>query len=1467
MFNLLIRKQPLLLICLSLIIGTGIKAQVPVPDFSASPSSGCGPLVVNFKDLSTGSPNYWEWDFGNGQISSLQNPSTVYITSGVYTVTLIVRNQNGANSIRKSNYIIVYPFPTAAFSSNLTTVACAPANVQFTDKSTPGQGSIVQWAWNFGDGTVSSDQNPTHTYTQTGYYTVTLAVTNSQGCLNSSTLPRYIRIIPGVQANFTWDQASPSCTAPFTLNFLNQTSGPGNLTYAWSLGSGANPSASTLTNPSATYPSNTNYTVSLTATSDLGCSNTIQQTVALANGNAVIDGPASACINSPISFTNGSTPAPLSSYWTFGDGTNSTSLNPSKTYSATSTYTVKLVNTYASCADSITAPISIVNMPVPNFSASQTAGCQAPFTVNFTDLTTGATAWQWDFGDGSGSTQQNPAHTYTTTGSFNVTLTATTVSGCTGTTTKSNFIQVVTPTVTITQPVQGCINNPVGASATVNAIDGVAGYSWSAPGATPSTSTSPAPSFVYPGPGDGNFTISLTVTTNGGCTTAPATSPVIIGTPTTPSFTVIPASHQVCGRRAFTFTSTSSPVDIYAWDFGDMTKGGDTPVISHAYSNTGSYTVQMIAINHGCSQTGDPTVVKVNAPIANFGYSVDCNNKLLVTFIDSSEIDPAQPVSYTWDYGDGSPTVTVTSLPGVPPPHLYTSYGPYQVTLTVTNGGCTDIPLTKTITLSTLTIAIVGPATVCRDALFLLNSTTSDPSFTQSYAWTVGSTPPTTANSSAFRLAIQSYGPTPVTLTVTDINGCPYTTNTIITSTGPLANFTAPAGGCRNSPITFTDQSTPYNAASPITSWMYAFGDSTNQTFTAPPYTHIYTDTGFYTVTLTVKDVNGCTGSFTSPTPVQITAPQAGFYTQDTLPFYCPNAPLQFVDTSKGYNLTYLWNFGNGTTSLLPAPAPSFTGIGQSYTIKLKVTDQYGCSDSMTRNQYINIQVPIPAFTMTDSTGICIPLQTNFTPNGQYYDSLYWDFGDGSTSTLPNTSHFYNSYGTFPVSLVLQGPGGCVDSITQRVQLINPYQATSFTYSPLKACDSVVAGFKIVPPAYTSFAVYFGDDKVDSSGNTTPTHVYKPPSTYGPSLQLEDPTGCIVVIGGANDITVLGAVPFFNTDHRMFCDQGTVNFTDFTITNDAPINETWNFGDGASVTNPTPSNPSHTYTYPGNFLATLQVSTNSGCNESYTDTVYVYQTPHPVINITMPYCVNTPIAFQGGLVTPEIDSVIWSWSFGDGQTSSLQDPGITFTKPGQYTIDLRTSVSFGCSDSTSQNLSISPLPLIKGPSVITTPIGLPITIPFTYSADVVSYSWTPDSYLSCTNCSNPAANPTFPTLYTVTVTDSNNCMSTDTILVNTICNSKNYFIPNTFSPNGDGVNDVFYPRGDNLYNIQSMTIFNRWGQMVFQRRDFPANSQAMGWDGTFKGKPAPSDVYVYIIEVICNNAQIVALKGDVTLVR
>ena len=1452
-------------LCLFIILDT--RAQAPVAAFTASPTSGCGPLSVTFTDQSTNTPLYWEWDFGNGQTSSRQNPVCTYGTAGTYTVTLIAKNASGADAIRKTDYITVYPYPSPAFTVNYT-LACAPALIQFTDQSTPGQGSIAQWAWTFGDGSTSSAQNPSHSYTQTGYYNIGLKVTNSAGCSNSANLSRYIRIVPGVQPNFAWNQTSAACSAPFDVSFLNQTAGPGNLSYSWTLGNG---NSSTLTNPTTVYPSNTSYTVTLTASSDLGCSASTQQVVSFGNASAKITGPDSACINTPVSFTDGSTPTPSSLSWALGDGT--TFLNQSSvshTYTTTGTYSIKLVNNYSTCVDSVVQPLVIVDTPVAAFIATTpTAGCKAPFTVSFQDKTTpGATSWSWNFGDGTTSNLQNPTHTYTSVDTFDVTLTASSSVGCSSTVTQKQFVTITPPTMQLSGvSAEGCVNTAISPRAIIVAPDGIATYLWSAPAANaPNTSTSPNPSFIFPNPG--SPTLTLTITTNGGCSLTQSFT-LSVGTPVIPSFTSAPS--PVCGNHAVTFTAGPFVADSLIWNFGDDSTGGDSTVIHHSYHKTGTFNAVLTDFHGGCA-TSTTRPVTVSPPIDSIGYTVTCGTTN-VKFSDFSQVNGTLlPISYTWKFGDGSPDVTVSDPPTAYPfatqTHPYPAFNtPYQDTLIIQNGVCTDTTTIRVI-IPQLQVAIITPQTqVCVNKNFVVEGVIqpNDTSLVKFWSWMIGTNNPIIAGQNdTTSVPTVSQTPIPINLTVTDINNCTYQAITsYIQIIGPIAKYGAPAGGCVNSLITFSDSSQPYSASEPITTWNWDFGDG-NRTniFNGPPFSHTYADTGEYRVILTVEDSKGCTAAYANTIPVLITSPHAAFAPPDTL--YCPNVPVSFIDSSQGDSLTDSWNFGDGSPASA-SPTHIYTTNSQTYTVHLTVTDKVGCSNSTTRP--IHIQTPIASFSISDTTAICTFLQTFFIPQGQYYDSLYWNFGDGTYSTLDTTSHFYNSYDTFYAKLVLQGPGGCQDSATRRVFVLNPNLTTQFTYNPVKNCDSVLTNFTIVPPGWTLFTLNFGDGAADSSQSTSVSHMYRNPDSYPPSLTLTDSTGCIVGIAGTPSIQVLGAVPFFNMNPNAFCDSGTVNFTDFTISNDGISTETYLFGDGssASQTN-TPFNTSHFYNTSGILLPTLKVVTGSLCTESFTDTLKVYQTPQPAISISSLPCAG-PIQFNGTLTKPDPDSVSWAWTFSNGQSSTSQNPYLTFA-PSTVTATLRAYINFGCSDTISQNFPISPLPIIKGPKEITTPVGTPVTLPLTYSNDVItSYSWVPTNNINCTDCPNPTVTLTYSTEYWVTVTDSNNCSASDSILVRTICNDKNYFLPNTFSPNGDGVNDVFYPRGSNLYNIQSMSIFNRWGQKVFERKNFPANSASEGWDGTFNGRPAPSDVYVYVVEVICNNAQVVALRGDVTLIR
>jgi gliding motility-associated-like protein len=119
----------------------------------------------------------------------------------------------------------------------------------------------------------------------------------------------------------------------------------------------------------------------------------------------------------------------------------------------------------------------------------------------------------------------------------------------------------------------------------------------------------------------------------------------------------------------------------------------------------------------------------------------------------------------------------------------------------------------------------------------------------------------------------------------------------------------------------------------------------------------------------------------------------------------------------------------------------------------------------------------------------------------------------------------------------------------------------------------------------------------------------------------------------------------------------------------------------------------------------------------------------------------------------------------------------------------------------------------------------------------------------------------------VQIEDGHGCKNSGDITIIVVCGKENFFVPNTFSPNGDGRNEVFYPKGTGLFRIKSMRVFNRWGEVVFEKKEFAANDPSAGWNGTYKGKPASPDAYIFTMEILCENNTIIPVKGNVTLLR
>jgi gliding motility-associated-like protein len=1433
-----------LLLCL---LGTaGIMGQNPVANFSASTTSGCAPLIVTFTDQSTGSPKFWNWDFGNGALSNLQNPTMVFSTPGVYTVTLVVRNNNGADGITKTNYITVNPSPSASFIADKQ-IACNPSNIQFTDASVPNAGTIVQWQWTFGDGGTSTLQNPTHQYTATGFYDVGLTVTSSTGCKGSNSGGRFIRIVPGVKADFTFLEPA-TCKAPFNINFSNQTSGPGNLTYSWDFG---NSTTSTLANPAALYAAAGMYTVRLSAQSDFGCQDNIQKNITVAGTTTSFSGPDSICLNTAASFQNTSSPTPVSSLWKFGDGTQSTVNNPSKTYITAGTFPITLYSNFGKCLDSLTKQIKVVTRPTVDFTAPKKTSCKAPLTVNFQDISPDAVSWQWNFGDGGTSTQKNPAHTYNSAGYFDVTLTITDSKGCQNTYTQTSFVQIVAPVINVTDlPAGGCAPYSFSPSPSAATVDGVAGWLWNF-GEAGATSTASNPTYVYNN--TGTYTLSVTITTTDGCTaTTTIPNAVKVGTPVATAFTK--SSPTDCFSSPVSFTNTSAPPgDAWLWYFGD----GDSSILQnpvHRYKDTGNFNVTLIAYNNGCPDTlTQVAFVHVQPPVADFDYTVDCAaNKLAVNFINLSKTDVAYgPISYEWQFGDPA-NGTATSLNAS---FVYPAYGDYTVKLITRNGVCTDTS-TQLIRLRNLSADFTaGKAVLCRNEF--VTFTPIDPVVDIiNYQWFINGGPNVSGNP-VFSTNFSATGTYSITLRITDINGCviTHTNNNIVTVTGPTVDFNiVNGGGCKNTVIQFNDVST---STGTITQWTWDFGDT--QTSAAQHPTHSYSDTGVYNVQLTVRDNLGCSDSFTKQ--AHITKPTAWFGADTTR--FCPGGQFRFKDSSYRSIVAWNWNFGDGNTSTQQNPIHVYSGNDSVYTVKLVVTDMYGCTDSVTRTNYVTIIKPKPAFGVKDSTSICPPLETKFTVGGTDYESYFWDFGDGGSSLLPNPSHFFNTYGSFTVKLYVLGYGGCLDSASSVVNVYNPNATTSLSYTPITACNELTVDFNITITPSTFAYLYFGDGTVDSSQQKTLQHFYKTPSFYSPLIILVDSGGCQVGVGGPTTIRILGSEPIFAMDRKNFCDSGSVFFTNFAIGNDPVVSQSWDFGDGNTTAT---KDASHFYSQPGTYYPSLTVNTQAGCSKTLYDTVRVYNTPHPFITSNNLVCDNTNISFMGNLLVPDT-SVRWKWDFGNGKTDSIQAPATSYNPSGNYTVHLTATNLLGCRDTTSKAISVKPLPSVTVSGDTSFIVGSGITIPLTYSSNVTAYNWTPGTNLSCTNCPNPYANPKFTTTYNVAVTDSNGCVSSRNVTLISLCNDKNFFIPNTFSPNADGVNDNFFPRGTGIFRLEGMRIFNRWGELVFEKKNFQANQENEGWNGLYKGKPAEVDTYVYFVDIVCENGVVITYKGNVTLIR
>lgn len=1332
------------------LLGYSIVSKAQVADFSSNVTSGCAPLVVQFNNLSTGATSYY-WDLGNLATSTQVAPSTTYTTPGTYTVMLTAYNGPNSNTKTVVNYITVYAQPVVSFYANDTTV-CPGEVVSFTNTSNPMTAGNATYYWDFGDGNHSTVQNPTHAYAIGGYYSVTLTVTNSQGCAATHVIGSYIHVFTKPSAQFTCPTTT-FCNPPGTVTFINTSTGPAPLTYLWLFGD--NTTSTAATPPAHTYGSGS-FTVTLVVTSADGCVDSLVRTnyINVQTNTGNFSYPPSACQGETVTFTNTSPPPITSSIWNFGDNTTGVGATVSHTYTSSGTYQVQLA-TQAACADTVYHTIVINPKPLIDFNYTPLHPCPAPDTLFFNNLTVNGGNYMWYFGDGDSSNLVNPSHVYGVD-TYSVMLVSTNNFGCTDTLLKPGYIHLAPFILNAVSDVPGgCPPVTVNFYYTTSYTDPVISQVWDFGDNTTSTQATPSHTYVD----TGVYTVTVTVVSANGCTQTDSLE-IQVGLHATPDFTAIPT--EACTHESIQFINNSTNATGYFWIFGDGFTSADTSPV-HQYLDDGTFTIKLVAFNNGCPDTlVVDTLIHIHPSTAKFNILYSCDTPKKVTLLNSS----SPFTSFTWSFGDNTFSTVDTS-----PVHQYASLGSYFIKLVTINSiyGCKDS--------ITQTANIIDPipkfyaldTSLCLNSMATFYANIDDqggPSLpVYNYTWTTDSVTTNTVIYPFYNYLYSTAGIYDATLEIYDSHGCPhsYTNNQYMLIAQPVVGFAAvPTDGCAPLNVQFTDTSTDQPGTfDSLMFWDFGIDTLTVNTAVA---NYTYANAGSYYVKLVVTDNVGCKDSLIKFDYIHVNHPTASFLAANVFP--CMYDTARFINTSSGVApLSYYWDFGDNSTSTLSDPTHVYTDTG-AYTITLVVTDSTGCSDTLVQNQYIQITRPHAQFMMDDSVAVCAPMHVNFTSTSPDAVGYRWDFGNTNTSILADPTNVYVTPGDYTVRFIALDEHDCPDTAYGHVKLLG-YDG-AFTYTPTEGCTPLLISFTANVTNVDTLIWDFGDGNT-VVGNTTISHVYQYPGTYLPILIFGDSSGCHSISLGLDTLRLDGLV------------------TDYEFS----------------------PNPVCTY-------------------------------DHVMFRDTFP------------------DIVQYSWLFDNGDTSDLPQPVYYYNTPGEHAVRLVVFNNTGCSDTVAKSITVNPLPAVvaTGDTIICEKDRAELSV-----EGATYYNWIPPEHLTCPICSLTYADPRESTTYIVTGTDEHGCQNTDTVQVDLKeCNCI-VSMPTAFTPNGDGKNDRFAPIVTDMVSVH-MEVFNRWGQPVFYTT-YPGHS----WDGTYKGVACDAGTYYYFVKVKCTRGQEVLKKGDVTLVR
>jgi gliding motility-associated-like protein len=1277
--------------------------------------------------------------------------------------------------------------------------------------------------------------------------------------------------------------------APHTITFYNNNQPATQV--LWNFGDGTTGIGDTVNH---TYLTPGNYQVSMTVTLPNGCVGTTSE-------NVIINQPTGSfnytggnfCGNQAITFNANATNA-TSYTWAFGDGSTITTTQSSitYTYALEGNYVPNVTINFASGCNLLlsgTDSISIDKVDADfTYTVEQFCGYS---TLQFTSTSTsmsGIASYSWDFGNGNIGNNATETFTFNSSGARYVKLIVTSLNGCVDSITKLIRIDLWNfPIGNITGPTNGCAGDTIIFNHNFNALDSVTQLQWFSDEGL--TSSSNQANFVFNTPG--THLVTLIVVNNHGCSDTLTKSIIIKPIPV---FTQ-PQDLSICNG------STSSPIALSSlYPGGNFSWSNDNTAIGLADSgnwniprftaiNSSNSTIQanitLSVIAQGCAYTAPSFIISVQpTPTVNQPTNQTvCNGSLTSAVVFSNPTIPS--TTYFWQNNTPSIGLTDSGYGNIAAfTASNTSSNPLNAIISVTPfyNGCAGSPSTFNILVNpTPIVSAPSNQTVCNGAQTNAIQFSVLPSNT-AITWTntqssIGLLGNGTGNIGSFQ-AINTTGASVIAqISVTpNFQGCVGNVQSFTIQVNPTPNVIQPqnqqvCNGASTSLIEFNS-----NITGTIFNWNNNnsnIGMPLNGTGNILPFTTInntsFSDTAFISVVPVLHGCNGLPKSFfISVSPdINFTAPANQSYcngqTTSLVNFNLPSngSSLNWVNNNSSIGLA-----SSGTGNILPFIT---SNAGNSIaTANIIVTSAY--LNCPTISHSFNIQVnPNLTIQQPENIEVCPGETINQI---QFLGSV-----SGATYTWSNTNTNIglaaNGVGDIPSFTAINNGLASVNAqitVTGIYNGCNPVQRTfSIIINPSPVINNILDVF--VCNGKTTDTIFLNGPNAGTQYSWTNSNpsIGLAPRGIGHIMPFvainnttQTQTGLIEIQGEtAAHCTALVKVfkIFVNPTPRLMTgnDVTLCRGSNALLSVSGANSYSWFPTNGLSCSNC--ENPTVTASTSTTYI--IEGTNASGCRNRDSIKVNVVQPFDMIVSPNDTVCPGKSIQLNANRATR------YQWTPAVGLNNpNIANPIATPSISTMYTV-----VGFdamGCfTDTASVYLMIGQNPSVNVGPDISAQTGSIITLNSTVpNGSNVSYNWSPSNHLSCNNCPNPSLTVTGNQMLLLTVQNKYGCTAVDSLYIVTFCKNAQVFVANAFTPDGDGVNDMLIVRGTGI-TIKSFRVFNRWGNVVFEKQHFQPNDPKYGWNGKVNGVPATPDVYVYIAEVTCDNGTVYFHKGNTTILK